>query len=516
MLSWILVVYGYIGFVSLTPLLWIIFAPILLILTIYYVTSFGINLGYKKFDIKKHESLVRAFRQPSREFAKIDIYLPICGESYDVLKQTWRGVRELDYPNMDIYVLDDKGDDKARRLAVSMGFTYVSRPSKGVMKKAGNLEYAINMTCNDFFIIFDADFVPKPEFITELLPYMDNPKVAIVQTPQFFDTDSKVHKRSSLEFGAGHVQEDFYRIIQVARDRFDGAICVGSNALYRREAIDNVGGTAQIEHSEDVHTGFKLIQGGYKVKYLPLVLARGLCPDQLDAFFKQQNRWCNGSMSLIFSRKFWMSRLSIAQKICYVSGLLYYISHVIAMVLPFQLLLVLYFHAGSLSLTNALPFIPFFVYGFVLLPLSRITKPRRGTYLAITAITYSYFYAIISTLTKKQLKWVPTNTVKKTTSKEFANTVKFSGIYLAAYLGLLMGLIISDHFPYSDFRYWPLYFFIGYNLITHGGFFLKCIGSVIALKRKARRALRQQDEPREPDLLVPPLKVFDKVGREPS
>jgi len=67
-----------------------------------------------------------------------------------------------------------------------------------------------------------------------------------VQSPQYFRTHGRM---SWMERGAGGVQELFYRLVQVSRDRHDGAICVGSCAIYRREALATNGGTTLIEHS---------------------------------------------------------------------------------------------------------------------------------------------------------------------------------------------------------------------------------------------------------------------------
>src|SRR6185369_7761254 len=99
--------------------------------------------------------------------------------------------------------------------------------------------------------------------------------------------------------------ELFYRISQVSRQAHDASICVGSNAVYRRAALDDTGGTALIEHSEDVHTGFNMRMHGWTIQYIPVILAKGLSPADMKAFFKQQYRWCLGSMTLLGSGKFW-------------------------------------------------------------------------------------------------------------------------------------------------------------------------------------------------------------------
>ncbi|WP_435851894.1 glycosyltransferase family 2 protein [Streptomyces umbrinus] len=100
---------------------------------------------------------------------------------------------------------------------------------------------------------------------------------------------------------------------------------MGSCAVYRRAALEKNGGTTLIEHSEDVHTGFDLRRLGWDLRYVPVTLSTGACPDNADAFFNQQYRWCAGSMSLLGSSKFWQSRIRFSSRLCYLSGFLYYI-----------------------------------------------------------------------------------------------------------------------------------------------------------------------------------------------
>jgi len=101
-------------------------------------------------------------------------------------------------------------------------------------------------------VILDADFCPRPDFLRHLVPYMDDPAVGIVQSPQYFDSGENLNW---IQRTAGSTQELFYRWILPSRDRFNAAICVGTCALYRRKALEATGGFAQIEHSEDIHTG---------------------------------------------------------------------------------------------------------------------------------------------------------------------------------------------------------------------------------------------------------------------
>jgi len=122
------------------------------------------------------------------------------------------------------------------------------------------------------------------------MPYAQaDPSVGIVQSPQYFEVRDD---KNWLENGAGSVQEFFYRWVMPARDVRHSPICVGTNALYRRSALEATDGGALVENSEDVHTGFDLMCKGYATKYIPVILAKGLCPHTLQTFFNQQHRWC--------------------------------------------------------------------------------------------------------------------------------------------------------------------------------------------------------------------------------
>jgi len=231
--------------------------------------------------------------------------LPICGEPVEVLRNTWTGVFELvqAYPgDVYVYVLDDDASDEARALAPPFGFVYVRRPNQRQHKKAGNLNYTFGRASGEHIVIFDADFRPRADFLAETLPYMDDPAMGIVQTPQFF----RVNPRQTwVERAAGPTLEVFYRAVQVSRDRFGSALCVGSNAVYRRAALELCHGFTEIPYAEDSHTGLDLRYHGYRLAYIPVPLAAGICPATLDAFMRQQYRWCCGASSLIWTNEMW-------------------------------------------------------------------------------------------------------------------------------------------------------------------------------------------------------------------
>lgn len=296
------------------------------LIQIYLIISYIVGFCGRDYNYEEHKEILEKYKITPEDCPTVDIYLPCCKEPLEILANTYKYVQEMEYPDMTkkkVYVLDDGGMDEVKELAESFGYNYICRDDRPRLKKAGNLRWAFARTKGDFFVIFDADFCPRADFLTELIPHMrHDPKNAIVQTPQFFRTKEE---QTWVEQGAGAIQELFYRLVQVNRNHIAGAsICVGSCAVYRREALIETGGTAEIGYSEDVHTGFYAVNRGWKVKYIPLPLACGVCPDTPRAFFSQQMRWCMGSTTLLTNKDFWSSNLTFTQKICYLSGMMYY------------------------------------------------------------------------------------------------------------------------------------------------------------------------------------------------
>lgn len=464
-ITWSLVVYGYWDAIKYDAFFRWIIAPILAVFTAYYFLSYGMNLFYyRRLKLSNHKKLMSDYWENNNN-PSVDIYLPICGENIELLENTWKNVALLNYSNKKVYVLDDSksGNKENQELAEKYNFNYLSRPDKGKMKKAGNLKYAYSRSNGEFIIIFDADFAPHKEFVEELLPYMKDEKVGIVQSPQYFEMSNKIHKRSPLEYGAAYVQEAFYRYIQVSRDYFGGSICCGSNAIYRRNALDSIGGPVQIEHSEDAITGFTLTDAGWKVKYVPIILAVGVCPDDLHAYFHQQHRWCTGSMTLLLMKKFWKSKISWATKSCYFMGFLYYISNLLAILFSFQLFYSLFMYNDYISLSNGLLFYPYMIYNIILMLIFPLHKFKWGCFLTRFVQMYSYSHAAITTFMKTTVGWIPTNTKHSGVSKAFSQATIAIYIYIFIYLSISAIALHKGYLKLLNYNYYSLQFWIIYN-----------------------------------------------------
>ncbi len=343
------------------------FAAYTFLYLVYQVISLPVNFAGRGFNLAEHTARVRNWTPGS--YPRIDIFLPICGEPLQILRNTWTGVFELlqTYPGEAYaYILDDGDSDEAKALAPSFGFSYIRRPQH-THKKAGNLNHALRLTSGDHVVIFDADFRPRADFLAETLPYMDDPGIGIVQTPQFFRID---RRQAWVERAAGATLEVFYRAVQVSRDRFDSALCVGSNAVYRRAALELAGGFTEIPYAEDSHTGLDLRYHGFRLIYLPMALATGICPSALSTFMRQQYRWCCGATSLVWTRHLWRVQMSWRGRLPYIAGWLWNFTTALrTLILPLIPIALLVFLPDEIRLRNAILLVPPAFTSIVLYPL---------------------------------------------------------------------------------------------------------------------------------------------------
>jgi cellulose synthase (UDP-forming) len=275
-----------------------------------------------------------------------------------------------------------------------------------VHKKSGNLRYAFAQTASEFILILDADFAPRADLLAETLPYMDDPALAIVQTPQFFRESPD---QSWLENAAGSVQEVFYRAIQVGRDRFSAAACVGTSAVYRRTALEAQGGAALIPYAEDVHTGLNVMRDGWSIRYVPIVLSTGICPNRMDAFVRQQYRWCAGNVGIVCSRRLWTVRMSLPARLTFVSGFFYYVYTALLVFFgPLLPVIMLMFLPGQIRLRNFVILLPAFVTGAVLYPLWHHARYGPSTWPLGIARGWAHVFSLWDGARGRQMSWHPT------------------------------------------------------------------------------------------------------------
>jgi len=226
------------------------------------------------------------------EVPDIDVFITAYGEAPALVRTTVRAARDMRLPHR-TWLLDDGGSDDLERVCAEEGVRYLRRAGRE-HAKAGNVNAALARTAGEFVVIFDADHVPEPNFLLEVLPHFVDTDVAFVQSPQ-----SYTNRVNLVATGSAEAQRIFYELVCPGKNRFNAAFCVGTNVMFRRCALDDIGGIYTGSNSEDIWTSIELHKRGWRSVYLPLVLARGLAPQDVASYLKQQFRWASGGFEIL-------------------------------------------------------------------------------------------------------------------------------------------------------------------------------------------------------------------------
>ena len=169
--------------------------------------------------------------------AVVDVFITRYNEPVELVRDTVRAAVAIRYPH-NTYVLDDGNSRELELAALAEGAKYIVRPDEWAghdrHAKAGNINSALFQTKGEFILILDADQLPAPEILDETLGYFADPKVALVQTPQWF---YNVPEGDYL----GSQAPLFYGPIQQGKDGWNAAFFCGTNAVLRREAFMEIG-----------------------------------------------------------------------------------------------------------------------------------------------------------------------------------------------------------------------------------------------------------------------------------
>ena len=351
----------------------------------------------------------------SDQKATVDVFVTTYGEDIDVIRTTVTAVRAMQGEHL-TWVLDDGRSDDVRDLAAELGVRYLRRLSSNGAK-AGNVNHALTVSTAEYFVIFDADFVPKREFLIETLPFFIDDKVAFVQTPQAYSNLHNVISR-----GAGYMQAVFYRFIQPGRNRFNAAFCVGTNVIFRRDAINDIGGLYTDSKSEDVWTSLKLHERGWKSIYIPTVLATGHAPDTVEAYTKQQLRWATGGFEILLQSNPLSRRrnLTFDQRLQYLVTASFYLTGIAPLLLLLVPPLEIFFDLQPMNISTTVVTWLLYYAGFylmqVVLAFYTMGSFRWETLMLATASFPIYVAALINVLVGKEQHWSATGDKSKVRS----------------------------------------------------------------------------------------------------
>ncbi|MEL6890733.1 MAG: serine hydrolase [Actinomycetota bacterium] len=407
------------------------------------------------FDRGRHlEGLKRGPRRQRSDGAPptVDVFICTCGEDPAVVENTIVHATALDYEGeVTVYVLDDRDVADVRRAAELWGAVHIARPNQGWMKKAGNLHHAYGMTEGDLILVLDADFAVRPDFLRHTVPYFDDDGLGILQTPQYFRTAPD----NWVERGAAAQQEQFYRVGMRARDKHGGAICVGTNAVYRRDALDERGGMALLEHSEDIFTGMKVVDAGRRVDYLPLPLAAGSTPDSTEALASQQYRWARGNFALAGTPLFKRMKLTPMQRLGLWDGWIFYVTSALSPIVALFVPIVTLAEAPyAITLAPTAMILPALFTEFYLMPRWLHLPDGQASRRVGLISQVAHLYALRDHLTDRDQEWIPTGGSRRPGEKQgtdrIPDQIATAAIWGFVITAMLLAFRLATGWPIVD------------------------------------------------------------------
>ncbi|RMH87206.1 MAG: glycosyltransferase, partial [Calditrichaeota bacterium] len=277
-----------------------------LILALYLIALstlglFGIHKYFLLYTFRKYKKHPLPSPESPAEWPRVTVQLPIYNERY-VVKRLLKAVANLDYPRekLHIQVLDDSTDDTVKLTArlVEMlrrkGFRieHIRRPNR-VGFKAGALAYGMDHSTSEYFAIFDADFVPQPDFLKQTIPYLLQPGIGMVQTRW-----GHINRNYSLLTRLQAILLDAHFIIEhLSRNRSGRFFNFnGTAGVWRRQAILDAGGWQHDTLTEDLDLSYRAQIAGWRFIFLPHVVAPAELPAEMNAYKTQQHRWAKGAV----------------------------------------------------------------------------------------------------------------------------------------------------------------------------------------------------------------------------
>src|SRR5437016_6103025 len=231
----------------------------------------------------------------------VTIQLPLYNEMY-VADRLIDAVCRIEYPRelLEIQVLDDSVDEDCSiaELAVSrsamqgVDIKYYHRPDRTGFK-AGALEAGLKLARGEFIAIFDADFMPTPDFLTRLMPHFSDPGIGMVQARW------------------GHINQDYSLLTKIQSILLDGHFVLehggrnragrffnfnGTAGVWRREAIGDAGGWQHDTLTEDLDLSYRAQLRGWRFEFVSDLIEPAEVPVEMNAFKSQQFRWAKGSI----------------------------------------------------------------------------------------------------------------------------------------------------------------------------------------------------------------------------
>jgi cellulose synthase/poly-beta-1,6-N-acetylglucosamine synthase-like glycosyltransferase len=231
----------------------------------------------------------------------VTVQLPLYNEMY-VAPRLIEAVCALDYPagRLEVQVLDDSTDETteivarvvAEQRARGVDVHHIRRPDRQGFK-AGALAHGLERARGELLAVFDADFVPQPDFLRRAVPFLSDPEVGMVQGRW-----AHINRNYSLLTRIQAILLDGHFLIEHTARHRSGCFFNfnGTAGIWRREAILEPGGWEHDTLTEDLDLSYRAQLRGWKFLYLPELAVPSELPVDINGFKSQQYRWAKGSI----------------------------------------------------------------------------------------------------------------------------------------------------------------------------------------------------------------------------
>jgi cellulose synthase/poly-beta-1,6-N-acetylglucosamine synthase-like glycosyltransferase len=269
-------------------------------LTLVALSAFGLHRVFLSWLYKKHEDDVPV-APAMKHHPKVTIQLPVYNERA-VIGRLIDATCAMDWPSQDleIQVLDDSTDattqlaqDRVRHwCGQGINIVHIHREVRTGFK-AGALEAGAAQATGDFLAVFDADFVPTPDFLRRTLPHFSDPNVGMVQTRWgHINEEQNLLTRLSSTLLDGH-----FVLEHTARSRSGRFFNFnGTAGIWRRECVVAAGGWQHDTVTEDLDLSYRAQLAGWRFVFLQDAVVPAELPADMRAFKSQQHRWCKGTI----------------------------------------------------------------------------------------------------------------------------------------------------------------------------------------------------------------------------
>lgn len=281
-----------------------------IVLVIIYAISLSFILMYSLSQVHLAIVYLRNRKRPipvvpqpqsAAEWPFVTVQLPIYNERY-VIERLMEAAAKFDYPadRYEIQVLDDSTDDtveivqaqiEALKAVSPVAIHHIRRPERKGFK-AGALQYGLQVAKGEFIAIFDADFVPTPDFLRRTVVHFHNPEIGVVQT-RWAHLNADYSILTKLQAFA---LDAHFSVEQGGRNAAGYFINFnGTAGVWRRSTIEDAGGWQSDTLTEDLDLSYRAQLKGWRFFFLEELQSPAELPAVMSAIKSQQFRWTKGA-----------------------------------------------------------------------------------------------------------------------------------------------------------------------------------------------------------------------------